>query len=1012
MKPHLDRPDTPKYNASTAAVLPAHRAPLLYRVTDAARRWFDVASQRTSPAFVVIVAAAIAVGTALLTNAMITSGCLNLPVPLMRLEVSFSASRFAALLGAEGACRNGVISSILPDGLFSVGYALALSTTYLWAERWRRYEAGDDWRPVHAQTDKHRRRLFIVLPLVAAAIDLTIENVPLWLAGRSIGFSPAGATSSIPTGVGAAVVIGSIGASLKWLLVLGSIWSIAAELLSGPRGIVLRRLRFSVLAVALGALPLLLVGQGQDILQRVSEGDHRVIHTLESVLAIAFASTMVWYCGRRLMQLGLDAKSEQASTWYPFFATHLPRVLGVAMFALCGAAFANAGLALTAFALSAVGGLLGVTLLERFAPSVLMLPRFALPAATDDPDMNASLDYAARRLGSAIIACALGLVVLLPPSGAWDDTARGLYLLRIAAWLCLVSTWFFYLFVYYRREVRVAAGRPHHFEAFDVDDDVLLRARLRRQLAIATVITTTLLLLFAYVPVPVGRAIGPVWILSLVVANAVFFGSVAVWANARFRVPIVRLAIAAAFLFSMWNDNHRVRTMADESSVKAVEPPRVTAAAQLDQWVAARGAANSKPIVPMILVAASGGGLRAAYWTALSLAAAEDRDSSFVPHLFAISSVSGGSLGGAMFTAVARDAGRSRTKLPCADTAQAHSYTTCVKDFMGDDFLSPLLAKMVAPDMLQRFLPWPIMAFDRSRGLEDSWDDSYEHTVARPTMHEGLLSLSGDSASRVSMPTLFLNSTHVETGRRYVASPVIVTNVLQDSPDVLQLLHADLPLFAAVHNSARFTIVSPAGHLVSPTSEGVELGHVVDGGYFENSGLVTLQEVLGLIESSPQRANVRPIVLYLCNDPVSCDGEAHTAVPDSVTRTHGTWANEVMAPIRALLNTRDARGELAVAQMRYKMGFDFLELDVCGTLDVEATGGAKTSADSARLEEGRARVVSPPLGWLLSKLARDWMDSSLAMDSTRAASPDVAPGSCRVRNTRQLQRLSKLLRKQ
>jgi len=271
-----------------------------------------------------------------------------------------------------------------------------------------------------------------------------------------------------------------------------------------------------------------------------------------------------------------------------------------------------------------------------------------------------------------------------------------------------------------------------------------------------------------------------------------------------------------------------------------------------------------------------------------------------------------------------------------------------------------------------------------------------------------LLALAGDSATRVSMPTLFLNSTHVETGRRYVASPVFVSNALHDSPDVLQLLHADLSLSAAMHNSARFTLVSPAGHLVDPSSEGEELGHVVDGGYFENSGLVTLEELIALADGNPRRANIRPIVLYLCNDPVSCDAATRTAVPDSVTRTHATWANEILAPVRALLNTRDARGQLAFARLRSELGADFLELDVCGTLAV-ARNGPATSNDSARMQQGRDRVVSPPLGWLLSKLARDWMDSSLVMDSTLADAPTSAANGCRVRNTRQLQRLSVLL---
>ena len=56
-----------------------------------------------------------------------------------------------------------------------------------------------------------------------------------------------------------------------------------------------------------------------------------------------------------------------------------------------------------------------------------------------------------------------------------------------------------------------------------------------------------------------------------------------------------------------------------------------------------------RPVHPLFIVATEGGGIRAAYWTATVLGTIQDADSSFADHVLAISGVSGGSLGAAVF---------------------------------------------------------------------------------------------------------------------------------------------------------------------------------------------------------------------------------------------------------------------------------------------------------------------------------------------------------------------------
>jgi hypothetical protein len=196
-----------------------------------------------------------------------------------------------------------------------------------------------------------------------------------------------------------------------------------------------------------------------------------------------------------------------------------------------------------------------------------------------------------------------------------------------------------------------------------------------------------------------------------------------------------------------------------------------------------------------------------------------------------------------------------------------------------------------------------------------------------------------------------------------------------------------MPMSTAVHNSARFTYVSPAGHL--DAGDAVDYGNVVDGGYFENSGLATLLEIYGILRD---RGAV-PYVLYLCNDPSSCGAPDRTSVAS-------TAADELLSPVRALLKTRDARASLVQANLEDLARQRFLQLNVCKDLP------APLVPDPSQQDKAKARVVSPPLGWLLSSLARDWMDASLAGTTVNAQ------GSCYERNAYAFQELGKALSQQ
>jgi hypothetical protein len=198
--------------------------------------------------------------------------------------------------------------------------------------------------------------------------------------------------------------------------------------------------------------------------------------------------------------------------------------------------------------------------------------------------------------------------------------------------------------------------------------------------------------------------------------------------------------------------------------------------------------------------------------------------------------------------------------------------------------------------------------------------------------------------------------------------------------------------------SARFTYVSPAGRFPNGT-------HVVDGGYFENSGATTTLEIVLRIRDVcriKQWNNVDVKVIMISNDPRKGSSVISPAKPgpspaqaqrSAPVTSEGEFLGDLTAPPYALLNTRDARGvyaqkAIAREQRRFKAGETEIPSD---TRDILYFGLRETD-------------VPLPLGWMLSREAAKAMSSQLyvnddvvhngeSMDDILKSLPPVTPRS-------------------
>jgi hypothetical protein len=160
------------------------------------------------------------------------------------------------------------------------------------------------------------------------------------------------------------------------------------------------------------------------------------------------------------------------------------------------------------------------------------------------------------------------------------------------------------------------------------------------------------------------RWMNPPSLLYLAVATWIPAATFLVYLGARVSLPILRLTLLFGLLCTTFNlnDNHRVRL---EGTKNPAEIHDFDAA--FTSWLKGRADLAEYDPYPVFFIATEGGGLRAAYFTALVLTALQDQCPAFAQHVFAISGVSGGSVGATIFDALAARSARNLPQQPCLE---------------------------------------------------------------------------------------------------------------------------------------------------------------------------------------------------------------------------------------------------------------------------------------------------------------------------------------------------------
>ena len=449
--------------------------------------------------------------------------------------------------------------------------------------------------------------------------------------------------------------------------------------------------------------------------------------------------------------------------------------------------------------------------------------------------------------------------------------------------------------------------------------------------------------LFKMPTVALVNNIGTVSIVAISLSvMVVVFATIYHWGIEN-KIPALTAIILLLLISSLLNlnDNHQIRQLATKANR---ELP--TLETSFDKWLASREdfekyREQDKPY-PVYLVSAQGGGIFAAYHASTALSKLHDSLPNFSQHIFAISSVSGGSLGASAFSSLVKENIDNQEPLE----------KKAIKLF-GQDLLSPLLSMGLFPDLLQRFLPFSINTWDRAIGLEIAFEKAWEQTYINET-EEKQPSKDYENPLKKSYydhwkpesiaPALVLNTTEVETGERLRITPFKIP-LPQGAENVFEEGNIDFRLSTAAGLSARFPIFTPVGWYEKKDNQ--LKSRLADGGYFDNSGVSTALDIGGTLEKI-EGFEKKFDVIHL-----SFIDLPNQSLPNEM---NNQGLNEIGSPIRALFNVRTARSKSIVQQAQ-----DLLNKDISNPLEYKFR--------NLYLDK-QPNKVKLPLGWFLSKYSQ------------------------------------------
>jgi hypothetical protein len=405
---------------------------------------------------------------------------------------------------------------------------------------------------------------------------------------------------------------------------------------------------------------------------------------------------------------------------------------------------------------------------------------------------------------------------------------------------------------------------------------------------------------------------------------------------------------------------------------------------------------DGSTVRPVLVVAAEGGGIRAAYWTATAFEALRTRGGCLDSTVLLSSGVSGGSVGMAITAALEQghglyDVETMLDRLATPETVAVGAAGLLVRDQVAG--LSGIRVFTNVPAVGDE-TSTEARGWDRAALIERSWIHDIPRLAKAPDW--------AAASTAIGIPVF--NSTDARTKCKVLVTPLTVApargvtteadadatadspaegeenhwNCVDagDAPAVLPVppeCFAQLDWAGVAMLSARFPTITPAGRVAAGDSCGQEDLQLIDGGYAEGSSLGTVAELAPLItgriaalndEAGADAAPLVPIVLYFKNSAgYDLRGDVDKVAAEPLVPLVG-FAASAKQQLDAVLLQR-------VSTAFGQTGGAADEIAELAGDDGPLPGLAITVAPRT------VPTIVPPLGWSLSEFSSDTLDRAL-----------------------------------
>ena len=332
----------------------------------------------------------------------------------------------------------------------------------------------------------------------------------------------------------------------------------------------------------------------------------------------------------------------------------------------------------------------------------------------------------------------------------------------------------------------------------------------------------------------------------------------------------------------------------------------------------------------LIVVTAPGGGIHAAAWTARVLTGMQERYGEvFNDSLGIVSGISGGGMGSLIYVdALARDT-------PAAVVSAMEN----VNKIAQASSLDAVAWGIAFPDLIRAVNPLPWSPQDRGRVLEQTWEARLDHSGTKsPGERSRTLGSLAQKCKKGEIPLIVWSTTDVVSGQRVVIAPI--ADAISDERTVSGVSHTetavdlyrflrlwggkdqplDLSTSTAARLAATFPYVTPivgmdlsaAGSSNADAHTTTRLSQLrcIDGGYFDNEGLVTavrwIARFIEELESSdgPPRPVDKILLLRIEPNPPLAASARDAALAASDSGLDPVMS--ALGPILALASVRSA----------------------------------------------------------------------------------------------------------